>query len=164
VRYLLTAPFLGRTNRFTLVLQYAGTNQHDKNFANEQGQRGDETKNQTNKATNVGAYLEEQCDATNTLTLVAGGRLQYAYRSVSDHFLTNGDQSGSVDFFAVSPKLGVIWHVTPTVQVCLPAYSRNDSLRGNDRDTSLCELLPHLCRQDIRDGDAPRTIRIGMQK
>jgi hypothetical protein len=46
----------------------------------------------------------------------------------------------------------------------LPAYGRNDSLRGSDRDTSLCELLPHLRRQDIRDGDAPRTIRIGMQK
>ena len=37
-------------------------------------------------------------------------------RSRTD-FLTNGDQSGSVDFFAVSPKLGVIWHVTPAVQV-----------------------------------------------
>jgi hypothetical protein len=46
----------------------------------------------------------------------------------------------------------------------LPAYGRNDNLRGNDRDTSLCELLPHLCRQDIRDGDAPRTVRLGMQK
>jgi hypothetical protein len=46
----------------------------------------------------------------------------------------------------------------------LPAYGRNDSLRGNDRDTSLCELLPHLRRQDIRDGDTPRAIRIGMQK
>jgi iron complex outermembrane receptor protein len=117
VRYLLTAPLLGHANRFTLGLQYAGTHQRDKNFANVQGQRGDETKNQTNKATNVGAYLEEQFDATNALTLVAGGRLQYAYRSVSDRFLTNGDQSGNVDFFAVSPKLGVIWRVTPTVQV-----------------------------------------------
>ena len=70
-----------------------------------------------NKASNIGVYLEEQFDATDTLTLVFGGRGQYAYRSVSDHFLQNNDQSGNVDFFAVSPKLGGIWHVTPGVQV-----------------------------------------------
>src|SRR5262249_52330338 len=49
--------------------------------------------------------------------LVAGGRGQYAYRSVSDRFLADGAQSGRVDFFDVSPKLGVVWQVTPAVQV-----------------------------------------------
>ena len=117
LRYLLTAPLLGHASRFTLGLQYAGMNQSDKNFANVQSRRGATTKDQTNKATNVGIYLEEQFGATDTLTLVGGGRAQYAYRSVSDHFLMNSDQSGSVDFFAVSPKLGVIWQVTPDVQV-----------------------------------------------
>ena len=117
LRYLVTASLFGHTNRFTLGLQYAGTEQKDKNFANEQSRRGAVTKDQTNKATNVGVYLEEQFDATDTLTLVVGGRGQYAYRSVSDRFLTNGDQSGSVDFFAVSPKFGGIWHVTPAIQV-----------------------------------------------
>jgi iron complex outermembrane recepter protein len=117
LRYLVTAPLLGHANRFTLGLQYAGTELKDKNFTNVQSRRGAETKHQTNKATNVGVYLEEQFDATDTLTLVVGGRGQYAYRSVSDRFLTNGDQSGSVDFFAVSPKFGGIWHVTPAIQV-----------------------------------------------
>src|SRR6266705_5524159 len=88
LRYLLTAPLLGHANRFTLGLQYAGTSQRDKNFANVQSRRGAETKDQTNRATNVGGYLEEQFDATDTLTLVAGGRAQYTYRSVADHFLT----------------------------------------------------------------------------
>ena len=117
LRYLVTAPLFGHANRFTLGLQYAGTNQKDKNFANVQSQRGALTKDQTNKASNIGVYLEEQFDATDTLTLVFGGRGQYDYRSVSDHFLQNNDQSGNVDFFAVSPKLGGIWHVTPGVQV-----------------------------------------------
>ncbi len=40
LRYLLTAPLLAHTNRFTLGLQYAGTNQVDKNFANVQSRRG----------------------------------------------------------------------------------------------------------------------------
>jgi len=117
LRYLLTAPLLGHANRFTLGLQYAGTSQRDKNFANVQSRRGAETKDQTNKATNVGGYLEEQFDVLDTVTLVAGGRGQYAHRAVADHFLADGDQSGRVDFFAVSPKLGIIWHVIPAVQV-----------------------------------------------
>jgi iron complex outermembrane receptor protein len=117
LRYILTAPVLGYANRLTLGVQYAGTNQKDKNFANVQSQRGDETKDQTNKATNLGVYLENQFSATDSLLLVVGGRGQYAYRSVSDHFLTNGDQSGSVDYFAVSPKLGAIWRVAPGVEV-----------------------------------------------
>jgi iron complex outermembrane receptor protein len=117
LRYLVTLPLLGHTNRFTLGVQYAGTEQRDKNFANMQSRRGAETKDQTNKATNVGVYLEEQFDVTDALTLVAGGRAQYAYRAVSDHFLRDNDQSGSVDFFAVSPKLGVVWRVTPMMQV-----------------------------------------------
>jgi iron complex outermembrane receptor protein len=117
LRYLLTAPLFGHANRFTLGVQYAGTSQRDKNFANVQSQRGDETKDQTNKATNVGIYLEDQFDATDTLTLVAGGRLQYAYRAVADHFLQDQDQSGHVDFFAVSPKVGGVWQATPAIQV-----------------------------------------------
>ena len=47
-------------------------NQSDKNFANVQSRRGATTKDQTNKATNVGIYLEEQFGATDTLTLVGG--------------------------------------------------------------------------------------------
>src|SRR5262249_33153117 len=46
----------------------------------------------------------------------------------------------------------------------LLAYGRGDHLRGYDLDTSPCELLTHLCREGISDGDASRTVRIGMQK
>jgi iron complex outermembrane receptor protein len=85
LRYLLTAPLLGHANRFTLGLQDAGTNQRDKNFANVQSQRGDETKDQTNKATNVGVYLENQFSATVPLSSLLEA-VQYSYRSVADHF------------------------------------------------------------------------------
>ena len=80
-----------------------------------QGQRGDETKDQTNKATNAGS-MENQFErptpcsswseaVANTLPL-GGGPLPEC-----------GDQSGNVDYFAVSPKLGVIWRVAPAVEV-----------------------------------------------
>jgi iron complex outermembrane receptor protein len=48
---------------------------------------------------------------------VAGGRLQYAVREVRDRFLSNGNQSGSVDFLSFSPKLGFVWRVAPAMQI-----------------------------------------------
>lgn len=117
-----TSPLLGHGNRLTVGVQFAGTWQSDRNFANVQGQRGALTKDQRNEAINVGAYLEEQFDLARALTLVLGGRVDYVWRSVSDRFFTDGpddlnpDDSDSVDFVSASPKLGFVWQVTPTVQ------------------------------------------------
>jgi iron complex outermembrane receptor protein len=38
-------------------------------------------------------------------------------REVRDRFLSDGNQSDSVDFFAFVPKFGFVWRVTPTAQV-----------------------------------------------
>jgi iron complex outermembrane recepter protein len=75
VRYLMSAPLLGYGSRFTSGAQYFGTRQKDVNFANVQGSRGALTKNQINKAANVGIYAEEQFDATAAFSIVAGGGL-----------------------------------------------------------------------------------------
>jgi iron complex outermembrane receptor protein len=117
-RYILAAPLLDYGNRFSVGIQYAGTRQNDVNFANRGGgHRGAKTKDQLNKATNVGAYFEEQFDVTSAFTLVGGGRLQYAGRVVDDRFLSDGDATDAVHFFAFTPKMGFIWKVTPAVQV-----------------------------------------------
>jgi len=52
-----------------------------------------------------------------TFTAVVGGRAQYAVREVHDRFLSDGNQSDSVDFFSFVPKLGFVWKLAPTVQV-----------------------------------------------
>ncbi|MGH7819669.1 MAG: TonB-dependent receptor domain-containing protein, partial [Candidatus Binatia bacterium] len=110
-RYILHAPLLDRSNRLTLGAEYAATRQGDVRFENAGGaRRGAATRDQTNKATNVGVYLEEQHTLTERLDLVAGGRFQYAERSVDD------DRSGpeespddSTDFLDFSPKLGFVY-------------------------------------------------------
>lgn len=116
-RYTLAAPLLGHGNQLTLGAQYAGTRQVDVNLANEMGERGAKTKDQINKATNIGVYAEEQFDVTETFAVVAGGRVQYAYRAADDHFGANGDSSDSVDFVSFTPKVGFVWRLRPTVQV-----------------------------------------------
>jgi iron complex outermembrane receptor protein len=94
LRYLVNAPLFDRSNRFTLGFQYAGTRELDLNFNNAgSGRHGAKTKDQFNHATNVGVYFEEQFDATPSLTLSGGGRVQYARRSVNDRLLSDGDSS-----------------------------------------------------------------------
>ena len=121
LRWILSAPLFGHANRLTAGVQYFGTRQIDVNFQNVLGNRGAETKNQFNIATNVGLYAEEQFDVTPAVTLVLGARGQYAVRTVRDRFLTetdaDGNDSDSVDFLSLSPKVGVVWRVGPQAQV-----------------------------------------------
>jgi iron complex outermembrane recepter protein len=117
LRYILTAPLFARGNRFTVGLQYFSTRQNDAQIQNLSGHRGALTKNQINKATNVGAYAENQFDITPAFTAVLGGRAQYAVREVRDRFLSNGNQTDDVDFLSFVPKAGFVWRVGPTMQV-----------------------------------------------
>src|SRR5580765_3174099 len=117
LRYIVAAPLFSHGNRFTIGLQYFSTRQIDANLQNLSGHRGDLTKDQINIATNAGIYAEEQFDVTPAFTAVVGGRAQYSVREVRDRFLSDGDQSDSVDFFAFVPKFGFVWRVTPTAQV-----------------------------------------------
>jgi iron complex outermembrane receptor protein len=121
MRYLDSTPLLGYRNRFTIGAQYFGYRQADLNFANVQGDRGAKTKDQINEAANAGIYAENQFDATDTFTVVVGGRGQYAHRGVRDRFQTepdpNVDDSGTADYFSFSPKVGFIWRARPNMQV-----------------------------------------------
>ena len=117
IRYLRAVPLFGRGNRFTAGFQYFGTRQNDAQFQNVNGDRGALTKNQVNIANTYGLYAENQHDVVPTVSLVAGGRLQYTYDAVRDRFLANGNDSDSTDFFGATPKLGFVWRVAPTVQV-----------------------------------------------
>ncbi|MBM3219897.1 MAG: TonB-dependent receptor [Candidatus Rokubacteria bacterium] len=117
LRYIQTAPLFGLASRFTAGLQYLSTSQIDAQLANLAGRRGAKIKNQLNQATNVGLYAEAQLDVTSALTLVAGVRGQYAYRAVRDRFLSNGNQSGDVEYVALVPRFGTIGRVSKEVQV-----------------------------------------------
>jgi len=117
LRYAVTAPLFSHGNRFIAGLQYFSTRQIDVNLQNLSGHRGAQTKDQFNLSTNVGVYAEDQFDIVPTFTAVVGGRAQYAIREVRDRFLSDGNQSDSVDFFSFAPKFGFLWRVAPTIQV-----------------------------------------------
>jgi len=115
LRWTLAAPLAGHGNRVTVGLQYFATRQNDAQFVNVLGDRGPQTVDRINTASNYAIYAEEQFDVTPAVTLVAGARGQYAVRGVRDRFVT--DDSDTVDFWSVTPKVGAIWKVAPTAQV-----------------------------------------------
>jgi iron complex outermembrane receptor protein len=117
LRYALTEQLFGHKNRLTAGFQYAGTRQPNQFFQNVRGNHGAKIRDQTNKATNFAGYFEEEFNATEALSLVLGGQLLYAGRSVSDHFFSDGDSSGSASFVNFSPKVGFVWNVWPTAQI-----------------------------------------------
>jgi len=54
VRYLNDVEFMGQANRLTIGLQYYGTSQADRQYANDGGARGETTKDDRNSATSIG--------------------------------------------------------------------------------------------------------------
>jgi iron complex outermembrane receptor protein len=123
LRWILAASLFGHANRLTAGLQYFGTRQIDVNVTNTPGVPAALTKNQINVADTVGVYAEDQLDVAPAVTVVVGGRGQYAIRAVRDRFMRDGagdrdaNDSDSVDFLSFSPRAGVVWRVAPTVQV-----------------------------------------------
>lgn len=123
LRWLVGAPLFERANRFTAGLQYFGTRQIDVNLSNVAGAPAVTTKNQLNIAHSIGLYAENQLDVTPNFTAVVGGRGQYSIREVRDRFFRDapGDldanDSDSVDFLSVSPRVGFVWTVARTAQV-----------------------------------------------
>jgi iron complex outermembrane receptor protein len=118
VRWILAAPLAGHANRLTVGLQYFGTRQNDAQFAvvpGGRGNRGPQIRDQINTASNYGVYAEEQFDLTPAVVLVAGARGQYAVRGVRDRF--GRDDADLVDFFSLSPKVGLIVRLGPEAQL-----------------------------------------------
>ena len=117
-RYLNHARLFNHRNYLTAGIQYGGTMWRDLNYANEKGQTGAMLRNQWDRALALGLYAEDDFDVTRKLSLVMGGRLDYARRSVSG-FASTKDYAptGVVNFFSgLEPKVGFVYQLEPTVQ------------------------------------------------
>jgi len=129
----------GHANRFV-----AGVNLHNgdndaRQYRNLRGlvpggDKGDKTFDADQKSRNVSAYAENTFYVVPNVGLVAGLQYLYAKRSQDDHFLIDGDASGSKSFSLASPKFGVLWDIDPTWQafanisrsVEVPSYGENN--------------------------------------
>ncbi len=119
LRYLNDADLLGRKNRLTMGLTPAATFIHDLRFENDFGVRGPHSADGETTGVNYDFYLENQHYLTDQFSLLTGASFTYAIRNFDDDFNSdpNGDQSRDQDYYGFSPKLGVLYDVTPQTQI-----------------------------------------------
>jgi iron complex outermembrane recepter protein len=118
VRFTSAAPLAGFANRFTVGLNGAIGLTNDQRFANVGGQKGALIADADLTATNLDLYAEDQFHVMPDVALIVGLQLTRSEREYDEVFNNiAGDQSGSADYQAANPKLGVLWQVTTDSQV-----------------------------------------------
>ena len=78
-----------------------------KRFDNNDGVLGDMTFDQNETVESAGIYVQGQYEINDAWSLLAGLRYDELSYDVTDRFLSNGDDSGRLEFTEVSPSFGV---------------------------------------------------------
>ncbi len=118
LRYDNSADLFGHKNRLTIGFAPTYGIVEDNRFENVFGNRGARIGDQHQTATNLDFYVQNRFYLTPTVALVAGGQISYAKRENDDDFagVDGIDNSDTQDYWGYSPKLGVLWEITPEAQ------------------------------------------------
>lgn len=76
-------------------------------FDNNQGVRGDMTFDQQERVDSTGLYVQGRYELSDDLSMSAGLRYDEVTFDIGDNFLTDGDDSGEIDFEEISPSIGL---------------------------------------------------------
>ena len=104
----------------TVGLEYGRSSDARQGFENfigtQFGVKGALRRDEDDKVTSVDPYLQAEWEA-GAWMLSAGLRHSSVKISVDDHFLGNGNDSGSLDFGHTTPVLGVLYKLAPALNV-----------------------------------------------
>jgi len=109
----------GRELAVTAGLTYDVLDQHRRGYENfigdTLGVQGALRRDEDNQVDNFDQYLQFEWSVAESLDLMAGVRHSKVKIDSDDHYVTDGnvDDSGSTDFDATTPVVGLTWHVTP---------------------------------------------------
>ncbi len=116
-RYTQSGLLFGNRNDLVLGAHYFGGVNRARTFNNVGGSRGALASDADQISANAEIYAENAHYVAPTLALVAGAQGSFSERNLEDKFLSDGDNSGSRNFYAVNPKLGLRWDAAPGIQV-----------------------------------------------
>lgn len=116
-RYKQDWQLAGFKNETLVGLNIVNGYVHAKRFNDNKGAPGAMTNNTEEKTNTVELYGEEQFYVLPAVALVGGLQASFNERNLEDKFLTDGNDSGSRDYYALNPKLGMRWDVAPQWQV-----------------------------------------------
>ena len=88
-----------------------------KNFDNLFGTQGPLAVNQDEDVFSWGVYLQNEFGITDDLELTFGVRYDEIEYDFTDHFLSDGNQSGTAKFDEWSPQVGLLWHLNDAINL-----------------------------------------------
>ena len=111
----------GQRNIFTIGLVAAMERESDENFANIDGTAGAVIARDVELSVNVPFYVQNQHYLTENLSVLTGLQAVYALRNFTDLFndTLSSNQSRSVNFYGVSPKVGMLYEFNDKDQAFL---------------------------------------------
>ncbi len=129
LRYDNKADIFGHKNQLTLGIAPTWSVVQDNRFANNLGNRGTRLQpspfgasapaDSEQTSLNLDFYAQDRFYFLPKWAFVAGAQVSYASRKNDDDFpisATNPDGSDKQDWWGFSPKVGLLWEITPTAQ------------------------------------------------
>ena len=109
----------GRPLTWTVGVSYDYMNDHRKGYVNNNGTIGVLRRNEDDDVYNIDEYAQGQWDFAKDWSLTAGVRHSDVQFNSSDHFVTNTNpnDSGGVDFQSTNPAVGLLYHLTDSVNL-----------------------------------------------
>lgn len=121
-RYTQRVTVAGFDNDLVIGARLSGGSTDAKQYVNRGGNRGALTVRGVQQALNVEAYVENSLWLTQKLALVAGAKAFNSLRDYSQDYNSGlrpawADRDDSARYAGVNPKIGLLWRLTPDVQV-----------------------------------------------
>lgn len=120
INWLSVRQLAGGKLSTTLGIDYGKSTDERQGFENfsgaQFGVKGALRRNETNVLSSVDPYAQAEWEG-GAWVLTAGVRHSKMKVEVADHFLSNGNDSGGVDFSNTTPVLGALYKVSPALNV-----------------------------------------------
>ena len=108
---------LGLDNDLTVGVNFMYGNAEDDRYNNVDGNRGALVAQNRLQSMNLNFYFQDQLHLTDTLSFIVGSSVTYANRDLNEETLFGLNNNDRQEFWGFSPKLGLLWEVTPKSQV-----------------------------------------------
>ncbi len=120
INWLDVRAFAGGTLRTTLGFEYGSSDDDRRGYENfvgtQFGVKGNLRRDENDALSTLDPYLQSEWKYEQW-ALTVGVRHTHLGVDVHDHYLSNGDDSGSVDYSKTTPVLGVVYKLAPTLNV-----------------------------------------------
>ena len=116
-QYEYAEDLFGHSNRliagFDADAQRDDRQRYDNNF----GVKGLQSLDQLEHAESYGFFFRDEFDVIDSVQLSVGGRYDIVDLGIDDHFLSNGDQSGKLNYRRFNPTAGLLWKLTSDISL-----------------------------------------------